>query len=187
LQRSGFDVMESSNGREALEKVASSPPDLIILDTIMPMMGGIEVLRHLRQSKEFAPIPVIVVSADASEQNARANMEAGASLFLDKPIDIEKLLGSIASLLGMKFEHAPSQEGEMGRPIVVPPHDELAELHRYALLGSMRDINRHADHLVTLSSSYEPFAALLRRLAMTYESQALLSLIEQYLNSEGIE
>jgi PAS domain S-box-containing protein len=187
LQRSGFDVMESSNGREALEKVASSPPDLIILDTIMPVMGGIEVLRHLRQSKEFAPIPVIVVSADASEQNARANMEAGASLFLDKPIDIEKLLGSIASLLGMKFEHAPSQEGEMGRPIVVPPHDELAELHRYALLGSMRDINRHADHLVTLSSSYEPFAALLRRLAMTYESQALLSLIEQYLNSEGTE
>jgi PAS domain S-box-containing protein len=186
LERTGFEVTESSDGREALDKVAASPPDLIILDTVMPVMGGIEVLRRLRQSKEYAPLPVIVVSADASEQNAHANLEAGASIFLEKPIDIDKLLRSIASLLGIKLQQAQSQPGEMGQPMVVPPRNELAELHRYALQGSMRDIHRHADHLVTLNKRYEPFAAHLRQLAMSYESQALLSLIERYLDSEGI-
>ncbi|CAD6534213.1 Sensor histidine kinase RcsC [Paraburkholderia hiiakae] len=191
LARTGFDVTESADGRDALEQIASARPDLVILDTVMPLMGGIEVLRALRQSKAFAALPVIVVSADASEQNARANMEAGASIFLDKPIDLDALLGSIASLLGMKLERAASQpdqtaqSAQAGQPIVVPPRDELAQLHRYALLGSMRDVSRHADHLVALNQRYEPFAARLRQLAMTYESQALLTLIEKYLNNEG--
>ncbi|TDG10218.1 PAS domain S-box protein [Paraburkholderia guartelaensis] len=193
LERTGFEVIESADGRDALEKIASNQPDLMILDTVMPVMGGIEVLRSLRRSVDFAAMPVIVVSADASEQNARANIEAGASLFLDKPIDLDLLLQSIAGLLGITLQQGASQSDKAahpeqhGQPIVVPPQSELAQLHRYALLGSMRDIHQHADHLVALSQRYEPFAARLRQLAMTYESQALLSLIERYLNSEGKE
>ncbi|MCC8392220.1 PAS domain S-box protein [Paraburkholderia sp. MMS20-SJTR3] len=67
-----------------------------------------------------------------------------------------------------------------GRFVVPPPH-EMAQLHRFALLGSMRDIVERAQHLVALDSRYEGFAARLRALAAAYESQALLALIEAHL------
>jgi PAS domain S-box-containing protein len=185
LKRAGFDVAESGDGCDALEQAAARPPDLIILDTVMPVMGGIETLTHLRRSKQLAAIPVIVVSADASDRNAHANIEAGANIFLEKPLDLQRLLRSIAVLLGMSRQQTELPPDNADQPMVVPPRDEMIVLHRYALLGSMRDINRQAEHLVSLQKSYEPFAARLRQLAMTYESQALLSLIEQYLNNEG--
>jgi DNA-binding response OmpR family regulator len=151
----------------------------------MPLMGGIEMLSHLRRTRDLAATPVIVVSADASERNARANIDAGADVFLEKPLDLDRLLRSIATLLGMGHQQAASPSCEADQPMIVPPREEMIVLHRYALLGSMRDINRHADRLVTLHEKYEPFAARLQQLAMNYESQALLSLIEHHLNSEG--
>jgi len=65
---------------------------------------------------------------------------------------------------------------------IVPPPEEMAALHRFALLGSMRAISHHADYLIGLDVRYEPFATQLRRLASAFESQALLSLIEQHLD-----
>jgi CheY-like chemotaxis protein len=185
LGRAGFHVIESSDGHDALAKAAAHAPELIILDTVMPLMGGIEMLTHLRRSQTLAKMPVIVVSADASERNARTNIDAGADVFLAKPLDLDRLLHSVAELLGMPTQPVASPSCEAVQPMVVPPRDEMFVLHRYALLGSMRDINRHADRLVTLHEKYEPFAARLRQLAMTYESQALLSLIEHHLNNEG--
>jgi PAS domain S-box-containing protein len=185
LGRAGFDVIESGDGRDALEKAAACAPDLIILDTVMPLMGGIDMLNHLRRSGNLAATPVIGVSADASERNARANIDAGADVFLEKPLDLDRLLRSVATLLGMDHELTASPPCEADQPMIVPPPEEMIVLHRHALMGSMRDIDRHADRLVTLHEKYEPFAARLRQLAMNYESQALLSLIEHHLGSEG--
>ncbi|BCF95324.1 response regulator [Paraburkholderia largidicola] len=185
LGRAGFHVIESSDGRDALAKAAAHTPDLIILDTVMPLMGGIEMLTHLRRSEAFAATPVIVVSADASERNARANIAAGADVFLEKPLDLDRLMQSVVTLLGLSQSPTTSPTCEAAQQLVVPPREEMTVLHRYALLGSMRDINRHADRLVKLHEKYEPFAARLRQLATTYESQALLSLIEHHLNNEG--
>ncbi|WP_175709955.1 PAS domain S-box protein [Burkholderia ambifaria] len=185
LGQAGFRVIESSDGRDALDKAAACAPDLIVLDTVMPVMGGIETLRHLRRSQTLGATPVIVVSADASEQNARANIDAGANVFLEKPLNLDRLLGSIAMLLGLVTLQGAGPACEANRPMIIPPREDMAALHRYALLGSMRDISRHADRLASSHEKYEPFAARLRHLAMTYESQALLSLIEHHLNNEG--
>ncbi|WP_109480172.1 PAS domain S-box protein [Paraburkholderia sp. C35] len=185
LGRAGFRVMESGDGHDALARAATHAPELIILDTVMPLMGGIEMLTHLRRTPALAATPVIVVSADASERNARANLDAGADVFLEKPLDLDRLLRSVAKLLGMDTQTEASSACEALAPMIVPPRDEMIVLHRYALLGSMRDITRQADRLVTLHDKYEPFAARLRQLATAYESQALLSLIEHHLNNEG--
>jgi CheY-like chemotaxis protein len=147
----------------------------------MPVMGGIEMLGHIRASEELRHVPVIAVSADASQRNAQANLGAGADAFLEKPLDLDRLLKEIAALLCLKCTIRPTPVGA-DAALIAPPRDELAVLHRFALLGSMRDIVRHADRLVSLDSRYEPFAALVRRLAAGYESQALLSLIEQHLD-----
>ena len=184
LQRCGFQVWESGDGRDALEKALLSPPDLILLDTVMPVMGGLDVLRHIRASNMLRHVPVIVVSADASQRNAQANLGAGANVFLEKPLDLDRLLKEIAALLGLNWTIRASAAGENVAPIV-PPREEMIVLHRLALLGSMRDIVRHADYLVGLDGRYEAFAAQLRRLAAAYESQALLTLIEQHLDHDS--
>ncbi|WP_233464717.1 hybrid sensor histidine kinase/response regulator [Paraburkholderia madseniana] len=82
------------------------------------------------------------------------------------------------------------EEGEARHVLVidepiVPPRNEMATLHRFALLGSMRAIVHHADYLIGLDVRYEAFATQLRRLAAAFESQALLSLIEQHLGRDS--
>ncbi|RFU46625.1 PAS domain S-box protein [Paraburkholderia sp. DHOC27] len=180
LVRYGFRVSESSDGRDALAKAEASRPDLILLDTVMPVMGGIETLSQIRASAVLHDVPVIAVSADASTRNRQANLAAGASVFLEKPLDLDRLLKEIAAVLALKWTHR-ARPAKTEEPTVVPPHDELMALHRFALRGSMRDIVRHADYLVDLDSRYSGFATQLRRLATAYESQALLTLIEQHL------
>jgi hypothetical protein len=154
-----------------------------LLDTVMPVMGGLEMLGHLRASDVLRHVPVIAVSADASQRNARANLVAGANVFLEKPLDLDRLLKEMAKLLALKWTIRAVPLKSDAAPIV-PPHDEMVVLHRFALLGSMRDIVHHADYLVSLDSRYDAFAAQLRRLADGYESQALLSLIEQHLGQD---
>jgi CheY-like chemotaxis protein len=147
------------------------------------VMGGIEMLAQIRASRSLCDVPVIAVSADASRRNAQANLSAGASAFLEKPLDLGRLLEEICGLLALKWTYraTPVKTAEVA---VVPPRDEMATLHRLALRGSMRDIVRHADYLVDLDGRYEGFARQLRRLAMSYESQALLALIEQHLGHD---
>jgi PAS domain S-box-containing protein len=183
LVRCGFRVSESGDGRDALEKAQASRPDLILLDTVMPVMGGIETLAQIRGLPLLREVPVIAVSADVSQRNARANLSAGASVFLEKPLDLDRLLEEISMLLALSWTHRATPD-KAAEAAVVPPRDEMATLHRFALRGSMRDIVRHADYLLALDSRYEGFATQLRRLATGYESQALLALIEQHLGPD---
>jgi PAS domain S-box-containing protein len=181
LERSGFRVSQGIDGCEGLDKARTGRPDLIVLDTVMPVMGGIEVLRHIRASEPLRDVPVIAVSADASRSNARANLEAGANAFLEKPINLHSLLKEITSLLVLEWTAGAVPSADPPGAILAPPPEEMALLHRFALLGSMRDIQQRAQHLVVLDKRYEVFAARLRTLAAAYESQALLSLIEEHM------
>lgn len=184
LQRCGFLVSESGNGRDALARALASPPDLILLDTVMPVMGGLEMLTHIRSTHALRPIPVIAVSADASYANAQANLGAGANVFLEKPLDLDQLLNEIAALLALTWTTRVAT-ATVEEPLTVPPRGELEALRRIALLGSMRDIVHYADYLVGLDVRYDAFAAQLRRLAAAYESQALLAMIEKYLGQDA--
>lgn len=188
LERSGFRVSQGADGSEGLDKAHAHRPDLIVLDTVMPVMGGIDMLRHIRRSELLRDVPVIAVSADASRANAHANLEAGANVFLEKPINLHSLLKEITALLALEWTPAVARAAEpviSSGAIPVPPPDEMALLHRFALLGSMRDILRRAEHLVVLDKRYEPFAVRLRTLAAGYESQALLSLIEEHMGERS--
>jgi PAS domain S-box-containing protein len=183
LERCGFRVSESADGRDGLAKALTLHPHLIVLDTVMPLMGGLEMLTHIRASDVLRFVPVIAVSADASLRNAQANLGAGANVFLEKPLDLNRLLIEIAALLELKWIPRAAFARTCATSIV-PPGNEMATLHRFALLGSMRDIVHHADYLISLDIRYEAFAAQLRHLAAGYESQALLSMIEQHLGHD---
>jgi CheY-like chemotaxis protein len=83
LAEAGFDVVEASDGEQALRQVQKSPPDLIILDILLPRLGGEQVLQALRQDPATARIPVIVVSS-LSQSNSERMKQAGATAYVEK-------------------------------------------------------------------------------------------------------
>ncbi len=97
LKISGYDVVTASGGQEALDKVDSENPDLMLLDVIMPGIDGFQVLQKLRT---FSELPVIIFSA--RPENARKAMDLGASDFISKPLNVDILVKIIESLLAQK-------------------------------------------------------------------------------------
>jgi CheY-like chemotaxis protein len=83
LARAGYDVAVAGDGEEALALVAHECPDLILLDLLLPKMGGVDVLRALKQSARTALVPVIVVSG-MSQKNEEKLLKEGAAAYFEK-------------------------------------------------------------------------------------------------------
>lgn len=85
LKKSGHDVSEAPGGAEALAMIERNPPDLLVLDLMMPPPDGIEVLRTLRSRPQTASLPVIILTAKGDEASTRLSFDVGATDFLSKP------------------------------------------------------------------------------------------------------
>jgi two-component system alkaline phosphatase synthesis response regulator PhoP len=92
LQRAGYEVVTAYDGREALEKVKSENPDLIVLDVMMPYMDGFEVLKNLKQDPVTAEIPVIMLTAKAQDADVFRGWQSGVDCYLTKPFNPMELL-----------------------------------------------------------------------------------------------
>ncbi len=97
LGRSGFDVTVASNGEEALDRIATSQFDMLVLDVLMPRIDGREVLRRLRQAGNWIPILLLTQVGEAGER-AMA-LEEGADDYLNKPFDPHELVARIKAVL----------------------------------------------------------------------------------------
>lgn len=95
LKLRGYDVISASSGEEALKKIKTEKPDVILLDILMPGMSGFDVLQTLRPSNK---VPVIAFSA--SPENQAPAMHAGANLFIAKPFDPDEVAKKIGELVG---------------------------------------------------------------------------------------
>lgn len=95
LEAGGMQCLTASNGVEALQVCAGTRPDLVLLDITMPQMDGIETCRRLRANPETAAIPVIALTTHDDPPTVFAMMEAGAFLYLTKPVSPERLLSAV--------------------------------------------------------------------------------------------
>lgn len=95
LAKEGYETVTAANGREALEIVRRSPPDLVILDLQMPQQTGTDFYRRLSQDRELSTIPIIVVSGLAGRHLAVSKPVA----VFDKPIDPEEFAATVARAL----------------------------------------------------------------------------------------
>lgn len=104
LQNEGFNVDTAANGREGLDQVERKNYDLVLLDIMMPVIDGIEMLRRMRADEASVDIPVILMSA-----GAQTLQDVGASYaaFLAKPFNLPQLLGTIKDVLRAR-EHPDS-------------------------------------------------------------------------------
>jgi DNA-binding response OmpR family regulator len=99
LVQSGYEVDVARNGDEALARIRSGRPDLVLLDVMMPAKSGYEVCREVRASPELAGTKVVMLSAKGVQADLGMGMEAGADLYITKPFSNRELLDKIRQLL----------------------------------------------------------------------------------------
>ena len=102
IRESGFMAEGVSSAEEALEKVAQEKPDIIILDVLLPRMGGLEVCARLRKNPDTRDIPIIFFSAQKCQDEIIQGMPGAPIEYIEKPGDIEYLLKQIIKLVGGK-------------------------------------------------------------------------------------
>ena len=105
LEEEGYEIVTSSNGHDALKIVESEPPDLVLLDVMMPKMDGYEVTRRMRAMKDLPFIPILLITA-YDRANAVKGLDLGADEFIRKPIEADELLARVRSLLRLKHSIA---------------------------------------------------------------------------------
>jgi DNA-binding response OmpR family regulator len=91
MRVNGFRVIKMFSSAPAISMIAQERPDLIILDVMMPDISGLEVLRYMRRDPHLEKIPVIIVSAKSMPNDIKIGMEAGASMYLTKPVGFLEL------------------------------------------------------------------------------------------------
>ncbi|WP_413172967.1 response regulator [Anabaena azotica] len=112
LESEGYEIDLVSDGATALQKVAQSPPDLILLDVMMPGMDGYEVTRRIRNCPDLNYIPILLITA-FHESSVVEGLDAGADDFIRKPFDTDELLARVRSLLRLK--HSIDEQQKMTR------------------------------------------------------------------------
>ncbi len=99
LEKEGYRVDEAADGGEALLKVAEAPPDLILLDWMLPSLSGIEVCRQLRRNPATRNIPIIMLTARGEEGDRVRGLDAGADDYVAKPFSPSELIARIRAVL----------------------------------------------------------------------------------------
>jgi CheY-like chemotaxis protein len=99
LNAAGYESESAEDGQQGMDKVRSFQPDLIVMDSVMPGMSGLQATRMLRAHPTYSNLPIIAVSADATEQHLQDCLQAGASMCLSKPVRLDRLASAIQQLL----------------------------------------------------------------------------------------
>src|SRR5438093_4641411 len=99
LKREGYQVSAAASGEEALRQVLSVPPDLVLLDLMMPAMDGLEVCRRLRQDPSTVTLPIVMLTAKGDEVDRVLGLEIGADDYVVKPFSPKELLARVRAVL----------------------------------------------------------------------------------------
>ncbi|MET0909024.1 MAG: response regulator [Ilumatobacteraceae bacterium] len=102
LERSGYTVVQAHDGEEAWNLAQARPPDLAVLDVMMPKLDGFELTRRLRAKPETERVPIILLTARAQDADVQQGFEAGADDYLRKPFSPQELRARVQAILGRR-------------------------------------------------------------------------------------
>lgn len=100
LESEDYQIIDASDGKEALEKIRLEKPDLVLLDIVMPKMDGFEVLRNLKKEPGTKEIPIILLTAKGQKIDQEKGQRFGAAGYIIKPFSPSELLRKIEEVLG---------------------------------------------------------------------------------------
>jgi CheY-like chemotaxis protein len=144
LGRDGISVDTTSNGAEAIERMLREPPDALLLDLLMPLMDGMEVLRRMAAEPALARIPVMVLTSSSLEENVQEALRYGARDFVVKPFDPDELWSRVKRLLAAAPPDAepPPPKGQL------PDAPGARLVHRAVVVDDQAIVRRAAKEML---------------------------------------
>lgn len=196
LAAHGYALVEAADGHQALEAVRRHPPDLILLDVMMPGMDGFEVCRRLRADATLPYMPIVLVTARADAADVVAGLEAGADEYLTKPVDQTALVARVRSMLRAKALHDQVQRQaaellELNQGLERRVGEQMLELERMRRLqrflapqvaelilssGSEHILESHRSPITVVFCDLRGFTAF----AETAEPEEVMTLLGEY-------
>jgi two-component system alkaline phosphatase synthesis response regulator PhoP len=150
LEKEGYQVLRALSGEEAIEKVLSSKPDLVILDLMLPGIDGLDVCRELKQKPELSLIPIIMLSARGDEADIVSGLELGASDYITKPFSQRILSARIKSVLKRSAINASAT-------------DQLFEFHGITIHPGRHEVRSDGELLDLTASEFRLLDLLIRK------------------------
>lgn len=144
LFREDYHLAYAASGKEALQFLAKSQPDVILLDIMMPEMDGIEVCRQIKQNAEWRHIPIIVVTALHSKDDLARCLDAGADDFVSKPVDGTELRARVRSMLRIRQQYS-----------VLRAAMQLRQDMAYMIVHDLRNLFTHISMACTVLQNTE--------------------------------
>lgn len=159
LSREGYRVLAERDGESGLERVFKSPPDLLILDLLLPKQSGLDILRSIRAEPRTKTLPVLILSARGTEMDKLVGFERGADDYLTKPFSPKELVARVGAIL----RRTRGEEGST--PDVIGPFHLDRERHQVLL-------NQREIHLTP--TEFRLLEYLLRRPGRVFSREQLL-------------
>jgi adenylate cyclase len=190
----GYEVVVAEDGEQALARVHETLPDLILLDIMMPKIDGLEVVRRLKADASLPFIPVILVTAKASQKDVIAGLDAGGDDYLTKPIDHGELVARVRAMLRIKALHDEVQA--LNRGLEAKVRDQVEELERVGRLrrflapqlaqaivsaGDEKVLENHRREIVALFCDLRGFTGF----SETAEPEDIMALLGEYHGAVG--
>ncbi|MDM8559697.1 PAS domain S-box protein [Candidatus Parabeggiatoa sp. HSG14] len=182
----GFKVLEANNGREALDKIQTFHPDIIVMDLKMPVMDGFECTKRIRQDINFKETIIIALSASVFGSQQQESLEAGCNAFLSKPINIDKFLQVLATHCSLKWIYkTPKNEDllttDSSTQIIPPNAEQTTQLFKFAKSGDVQAVITNAKALLENDPNLQLFVNEVCQLAKGFKMSKLKNFLEQYM------
>lgn len=186
LEPLDFRTREADSGQAAVQAVIDQPPDLILMDLLMPGLDGYEATKQIRRLKNLKQMPIIAVSASASAEISQKSLAAGCDDFLSKPILTDKLLQKLANHLNLQWlkeknaleDWAKNQSEDLSE-LALPPKSELEQLFFAARIG---DIGSVQMLLARLEPDFPVFADQMQEIAKSFRLDLMEEILRKVTN-----
>jgi CheY-like chemotaxis protein len=183
LEPLGFDVRTARNGREVLQLAVERPPDLVLLDLVMPEMDGLEAARKMRELPQLNSTRIVGVSATVTSSERKQAFTAACDAFLGKPIQVRQLLKTMGRLLQLEWDvpavdTAIPPDAASVAVTAVPPTGVLEMLRRAVERGEFGELERVLSEQAA-DAGYAGFRREIRRLAARYDDDGIAAYLDQ--------
>jgi len=181
LKPLGFDIESATSCAEGLTKAKTNPPQVILVDLIMPQMDGLEFIRHIRQEPTLKEVIIIANSASAFQSQVKQSIQAGSNSFIPKPIQAKQLFRVLETYLNFEWVYAESHETPLKQPdtITPPSTDQLTILIELADIGDIGGLRRQLTELET-DDHLKPFVSDVRQWVKTFQLDRIRAVLDSY-------